>query len=209
MFEELAMSFAAENNQTREMPMQENEQTHQAPTDLPEESGAGPKLPAITGQGTAPAMADRFQVSMSESFRASEVSGSKDRVFSDRLGQQVFSCLAAPIDAKSSETDRRAVAALSAMREIGPRNGLEGMLASQMVAAQNVSMEFLSRSLRASPSQGGYYARQGTQLMALFVRQAELLQRLRGRERRSLRVERERVHEGGRTSVSAEREEVR
>lgn len=143
-------------------------------------------------------------------FTATDLSGSADKVFSERLGEQVMGCLALPYERGQAECDRWTAAALGGMREIGARDGLEGMVAAQMVAAQNAGLEFLSRAVRTKrPEHGNHYGRLSTQLMTLFVRQTELLQRLRGRERRSVRVEHERVDRDGRTNVRTEREQVR
>jgi hypothetical protein len=143
-------------------------------------------------------------------YKPTDISGSGNEVFSRQLGEQLMKCLDLSPEHGTEECEARSVAALGAMREIGPRDGLEGMLAAQMAATQSAGMEFLSRAVRSRrPQQGNRDGRLSGQLMMLFLRQTEMLQRLRGRERRSVRVEHERVDETGRTSVSAEREEVR
>ncbi|MGH6931200.1 MAG: hypothetical protein ACREEE_02075 [Dongiaceae bacterium] len=171
-------------------------------------------LAALTGgDGTAtipsaPAPPPPLTITMP--FNDREFSGSSAREFSQRLCEQVIESVVLPMTRNQAECDRRTAGALDAMREIAPRDGLEGMLAAQMVAAQSAGLEFLGRALSTGrPRRVGHYGRQSALLMALFVRQAELLQRLRGSERRSVRVEHERVDEKGRTSVSAEREQIK
>ena len=143
-------------------------------------------------------------------FSLTEVSGSADEAFSDRLGGQVMGCLDLSPDYGQAECNHRTRAAMGAMREIGARDGLEGMIAAQMVAAQSAGMKFLSRAMRTSQmDHGRRYGRMATDLMELFLRQTEALQRLRGRERRSVQVRHERVDQDGRTSVRAEHERIK
>jgi hypothetical protein len=142
-------------------------------------------------------------------FALTEVSGSPDMTFSVRLGEQVMGCLdLRPFG--QDERNHRTEAAMGAMREIGARDGLEGMIAAQMVAAQSAGMNFLSRAMLANKAEHGRrYGRMATDLMELFLRQTEALQRLRGRERRSVQVRHERIDQEGRISVSAEHEQIK
>lgn len=73
-------------------------------------------------------------------------------------------------------------AALAAMRAIGPRDGLEGMLAAQMVCVHAAAMDFTGRATRDGQPMAAraVYMRQAGQLMALFTRQMEVLERRRG-----------------------------
>jgi hypothetical protein len=143
-------------------------------------------------------------------YKLSGISGSRNQVFAQQLGEQLMRCLdLSPVHGKA-EIEARSVAALSAMGEIGPRDGLEGMLAAQMAATQSAGLEFLARAVHSrQPQQGVRDGRLSAQLMTLFVRQIETLQRMRGRERRSVRIEQEKVGGNSRTSVSAEHEQVR
>lgn len=138
---------------------------------------------------------------------ATDLSGSKDVVFSRWLGEQVVRCVRLPETIGPDEEKRRITATLGAFREVGAQNGLEGLLAAQMAAVQTAGLDFLSRAVNAEHSKlADVYARRGSQLMTLFVRQMEQLQRQRGRRRQSLRVAHERIDADGRTSVSAEQE---
>lgn len=143
-------------------------------------------------------------------FSLTEVSGSADEAFSNRLGEQVMGCLDLAPDYGQAECNHRTRAAMGAMREIRARDGLEGMIAAQMVAAQSAGLTFLSRAMRGNRVEHGRrYGRLATDLMELFLRQTEALQQLRGRERRSVQVRHERVDKEGRTSVSAEHEQIK
>jgi hypothetical protein len=143
-------------------------------------------------------------------FRATDLSGSRDQVFSERLGEQMLDCLELSRDMSETERGRRAAAALGAMREIGARDGREGMIAAQMVAAHNAGLGFLARAVREPRvRKAEAYTRQSTALMTLFLRQMEVLERRRGQERQSLRIEHERRTEDGRTRLTAETERTR
>ncbi len=93
------------------------------------------------------------------------------------------------------------LAAMAAMRAIGPRDGLEGMLAAQMVCAHGVAIDFTRRAMR----DGQYmenrtaYMRQAGKLMTLFARQIETLDRRRGQ--RAASVGRVNVEAGGQAIV--------
>lgn len=93
------------------------------------------------------------------------------------------------------------LAAMAAMRAIGPRDGLEGMLAAQMVCAHGVAIDFTRRAMR----DGQYmenrtaYMRQAGKLMTLFAHQIETLDRRRGQ--RAASVGRVNVEAGGQAIV--------
>jgi hypothetical protein len=143
-------------------------------------------------------------------FRATDLSGSRDQVFSERLGEQMLDCLELNAAMSEGERRRRAAAALGAMREIGARDGREGLIAAQMVAVHNAGLGFLARAVRdPRVRKAAAYTRQSTALMTLFVRQMESLERRRGQERQSLRIEHERQTEDGRTRLTAETERTR
>jgi hypothetical protein len=143
-------------------------------------------------------------------FRATDLTGSRDQVFSERLGEQMLDCLELSAAMSEAERRRRAAAALGAMREIGARDGREGLIAAQMVAAHNVGLGFLARAVREPRvRKAALYTRQSTALMTLFLRQMEALERRRGQERQSLRIEHERQTEDGRTRLTAETERTR
>jgi hypothetical protein len=143
-------------------------------------------------------------------FRATDLTGSQDQVFSERLGEQMLDCLELNRGMSEAERGRRAMAALGAMREIGARDGREGLIAAQMVAAHNAGLGFLARAVREPRARkAATYTRQSTALMTLFLRQMEALERRRGQERQSLRIEHERQTEDGRTRLTAETERTR
>jgi len=136
------------------------------------------------------------------------LSGSRNVVFADRLVQQVVLCQRLPAD--EAGRNYRMAAATEALKELAPRNAMEGMLAGQMVAAHNIGLGLMRQALRDGRPMKDIEAflRQGTRTLALFTRQMELMTRQRGRQRRSLRIAHEQVRDDGRVSVTAEQERV-
>jgi len=139
---------------------------------------------------------------------AMALSGSRSELFADRLVQQVALCQWLPAD--EADRDYRTATVMAALKELAPRNAMEGMLAGQMVAAHNAGLELMRQAFRNGQEMKTIEAflRQGMRAMALFARQSELMTRQRGRQRQSLRIEHEQVREDGRVSVTAEQERV-
>lgn len=92
--------------------------------------------------------------------------------------------------------------ALSALHEIGPKDGVEGLLAAQMVATSNLAMKFLGRAATAESGDG--MARDielATKLQRTFTSQIEALNRYRGKGQQKMTVEHVHVYEGGQAVV--------
>jgi hypothetical protein len=172
------------------------------------EAQAGAEVVAFPGGAALPERSGPPNVQLP--FCATELMASRDVTFSECLGEQMMECLGLKAEMGEAQMARRAAAALGAVREIGPRNGAEAMVAANMVAAHAAGLERLARAMR-QPRVGKAESlmRQSARMMNVFTRQLESLQRLRGQERESIRVEHERRTEDGRTSVTAEKERMR
>lgn len=92
---------------------------------------------------------------------------------------------------------------LAALLDIEPRDVLEGLLASQMVACHNQSMRLLQNSLNADylPKMQ-LLLNSATKLMRTFAAQMETLKRYRSRGQKVI-VEHVHVNRGGRAIVGA------
>src|SRR4029453_5074311 len=93
-----------------------------------------------------PAPRQAEQAATNLPFRATDILGSQDQVFSECLGEQMLACLNLNGGLSEAERGRRAAAALGAMREIAPRDGLEGAVDAQMMAAHSAGLGFLARA---------------------------------------------------------------
>jgi hypothetical protein len=72
------------------------------------------------------------------------------------LAKQLCGCLWIPEDSGSKEGTERTLAAIIALKEIAPQDGMEGMLAVQMVATHEAAMECFRRAMLSDQSLKGY-----------------------------------------------------
>jgi hypothetical protein len=94
---------------------------------------------------------------------------------------------------------------LAALHGIAPRDALEGMLAVQMVAVHNHSIEFLQKALKPGQPDEVVTANvnRATKLMRTFTAQVEALTRYRNHDTQNLVVEQVHVHGGGQAIVGS------
>jgi hypothetical protein len=95
--------------------------------------------------------------------------------------------------------------AWDALRGIGPRDPLEGMLAAQMVAVHEAAMGCFHRAHDRGYAPGLRQAElaQATKLVRSFAAQLEALDRHRGKGQQTVRVEHVTVQAGGQAIVGA------
>ncbi len=108
----------------------------------------------------------------------------------------------------SPEVDKNLEAAteatMGALAEIAPQDGLEGLLASQMVACHNLSLYMMQKAVRAEyMNQLEIYLNQANKLMRTFTAQVEALKRYRSKGEQKVTVEHVHVNEGGQAIVGA------
>ncbi|MDJ0944572.1 MAG: hypothetical protein QNJ30_13995 [Kiloniellales bacterium] len=131
------------------------------------------------------------------------LTGTESGDFSFALLNQVLGTLwygsECPVDLKG----RLVQFGLGALREIGPRDGVEGLLAAQMVAVHSAAQECFCRA--AIPEQtfvGRDMAlRHGTRLARLYVDQMAALRKYRGKGQQKVTVKHVHVHDGGQAIV--------
>ena len=125
--------------------------------------------------------------------------GTAERSFADMMLNQVLH-----IAAKGSELDNcTADGILAALHGIEPRDELEGMLATQMVATHIATMECLRR---AGLKEQNFEARtmnlqQANKLARTYAAQLEALNRHRGKGQQTMTVEHVQVNAGGQAIV--------
>lgn len=133
-------------------------------------------------------------------YRMSEATGSVHReVFDSFIGS-----LLAAVGGNSLESQEALTQAFAHMLDIGPRDGLEGMLAAQMVATFKAGMDELGIAQQAENSEirASRY-NSAAKLMRLFAQQMETLNRGRGKggSEQRIVVERVEVQAGGQAVV--------
>jgi hypothetical protein len=89
------------------------------------------------------------------------------------------------------------------MHEIAPQDGLEGMLAAQMVAAHNMAMEFTRRAMLKDQTMDSVdrNINRATKMMSVFTRQTEALQKLRTKGQQRITVQHVQVNQGGQAVI--------
>lgn len=106
---------------------------------------------------------------------------------------------------RRNATARTVKESLAHMLDIGPRDGLEGMLAAQMVSVHKTAMRLIAESYASGQTLelGNYRLNHALRLMRLFALQVEALNRHRGKppSEQKVTVEHVHVHEGGQAIV--------
>ena len=130
-------------------------------------------------------------------------SGSQSVHFQRELFDQVNESLWLPEWKTKEQKLQAAMAAYDALKEIAPRDELEGMLAGQMVATHNAAMECLRRAMKEGQTFEGrdQNLKHATKLMGLYERQLAALDKHRGKGQQRITVEHVTVEAGGQAIV--------
>ncbi|AOL94030.1 SNF2 family N-terminal domain-containing protein [Porphyrobacter sp. LM 6] len=112
---------------------------------------------------------------------------------------EIASLLWFPESSSQEERDARIVKALDLFESIKPAEGLETMLAMQMVGTHHAAMECLRRAMIPEQTFEGRNANldQAQRLMALYTQQLAALAKHRGKGQQKITVERVQVAPGG------------
>jgi hypothetical protein len=122
--------------------------------------------------------------------------------FNSALANQTINTLwLKPLD--EAEQKNQSQAALQAMVGIGPTDELEGMLAAQLLACHNASMECYRRAMLGEQSFEGRRENlaQANKLSRTYATLLEALNRHRGKGQQKVTVEHVHVHSGGQAVV--------
>jgi hypothetical protein len=143
------------------------------------------------------------QVTAPETVKSfADLTGSKNNEFGGVLINQVANCLRRSHSGEKDQ-DAQFKALMAAMAGINPRDEIEGMLAAQMVAVHNASMECLRRAMLTEQTFEGRRENlnQANKLARTFTAQMEALIRYRGKGQQKMTVEHVHIHEGGQAIV--------
>ena len=132
------------------------------------------------------------------------IGGSASKALNSILVNQAMAALWLPSATLQTDRDQRLTAAVSAMMEFKPADGIEGMMAARAVGLHSAAMECLRRAM--IPEQSGpasdQLRRQGANLSRAFLDVVAALDRKRGKGvRQVVRVERVMVAPGGQAIV--------
>ena len=131
-----------------------------------------------------------------------EIGGSQSDDWNNMLYDQAAQTLWLKY-ADAAIVDQRAHALLHAMIGIGPKDELEGMMATQLLAAHNASMECSRRAMIADQTLDARRENlgQANKLSRTFEALLEALNRHRGKGQQKVTVEHVHVHPGGQAVV--------
>jgi hypothetical protein len=105
-----------------------------------------------------------------------------------------------PFGAKNEKFNTKFSKAVT--RSIGPRDGLEGLLAVQMVAAHNLAMHYLNLAAQNQTVPGiELFTNSANRLLRTFAKQVEALKTYRTKGEQKVEVEHVHVHRGGQAVV--------
>jgi hypothetical protein len=104
---------------------------------------------------------------------------------------------------KHSDQERQSRAALAGLIGIGPQDELEGMIAAQLVATHNATMECFRRAMMPEQTFEGRRENlnQANKLSRTYATLIEALNRHRGKGQQKVTVEHVHVHAGGQAVV--------
>ena len=134
--------------------------------------------------------------------RLKAMGGSQSDQWNETLaGQAVLSLWTKNSDSETS--DKQLEGVLAALQGIGPKDELEGMMAAQLIAAHNATMECLRRAMIGEQTFEGRSENlsQANKLSRTFATLIEALNRYRGKGQQKVIVEHVHVHAGGQAVV--------
>ena len=149
------------------------------------------KSPKLDGVSKAAEQA--FSIWMKQTF------GTEDRELQNQLLCQATSIVPDFVGREVKTMDHIA----AALHGIGPRDGLEGLLAVQMVAVHTLAMECMGRAALREQTDLGVEVNinRATKLMRTYANQTEALGRYRGKGEQKMTVEHVHVYRGGQAIV--------
>ena len=139
-----------------------------------------------------------------------EVLGISSELLAGRLAEQAATTQRLPTENAKSYLELGA-SAVAALGELAPANAIEAMLATQMVASHNASLDLLRLAVSDGQQDRNIEerTRQYARVADVFLRQLDRFQRQRGRQRQTIRIEHVRVVQDGKVTVRQEEERVR
>jgi hypothetical protein len=128
--------------------------------------------------------------------------GSKSDVWNNVLANQTIQTLWAK-NSTQEERSNQISATIAALIGIGPNDELEGMMAAQLVACHNASMECYRRAMIGEQTFDGRRENlsQANKLSRTYATLLEALNRHRGKGQQKVTVEHVHVHNGGQAIV--------
>jgi hypothetical protein len=161
------------------------------------------ELAAMTAKKTkgAPAASKSAAIPSADFWTAA--TGTTDNAVHMARINEIASALWIPEGSSETDIHNRLAAAIQMFVELKPKNGVEGMLATQMVATHSAAMECMRRAMIEGQSFEGrdQNLKHAGKLMQTFARQMEVLDKHRGKGQQKITVEHVTVEAGGQAIV--------
>ncbi len=153
--------------------------------------------------GKSTSKADKEKSVLQLKGSASDIIGSDNMDFMNALFNDLMSNMWLPESTSEDTKTMKLNAAMETLRQIAPRDGVEGMLAVQMTSTHQAAMECLRRA--AIPNQtfeGRNMAlKHGEKLLRLYMDQVKTLNKQRGKGDQKMVIEHVNVEPGGQAIV--------
>lgn len=132
-----------------------------------------------------------------------EATGTEDRALGIQLVRQALGSISVYPAMSDQEHQDAIKAVVAALKGVAPADGMESMLAAQLVATHNTAMDCLRRAQLDGQSFEGrdLNLRHATKLLAAYARQVEAIDRHRGQGQQKITVEHVTVNAGGQAIV--------
>jgi hypothetical protein len=129
--------------------------------------------------------------------------GSVNKVFSHNLINQTTNAVGFPENPTDKQIFEIARSAIAELESIAPNDGIEGLLAAQMVATHNAAMECYRKAMLPNATFDGreLNLKYAAKLSGIYARQIDTLDKHRGRGQQKITVEHVNVHKGGQAIV--------
>jgi hypothetical protein len=130
------------------------------------------------------------------------IGGSQSDTWNNVLGNQALNALW--LENTDPETrDRRLLATIAALAGIAPKDEIEAMIAAQLIAAHNATMECYRRAMLGEQTLEGRRENlnQANKLSRTYATMLDALNRHRGKGQQKVTVEHVHVHSGGQAVV--------
>jgi hypothetical protein len=129
--------------------------------------------------------------------------GTKDRALGISLVRQALGSISVYPGMPDQEHQAAINSVVAALKGVAPADGMESMLAAQMVATHNAAMDCLRRAQLDGQTFEGrdLNLKHATKLLAAYARQMEAIDRHRGQGQQKITVEHVTVNAGGQAIV--------
>ena len=131
-----------------------------------------------------------------------KLAGTDARAFAEEIIRMTSLLSRSSLNTTEEENQYAKSLARSMMVELAPQDGLQGMIASQMIAVHHMQQKFsfVARNMY-HPNHVKPYVNVVTKLSNVFIQQAQLLTKLQGKNQQRVSVEHVTVNEGGQAIV--------